>query len=292
ISPDGRRLYMIMGGVTMVYDTASFLSRLNAGEALVPVTSIPITTVNYRPGSPEVFLRADRFFNAEWGGGWATPFVDGQGRLNDIDVDDQGYVYLSHFVFGWGIVKDDLRTDGGMNLMSSVYQHFPFGDAGDQDPLHILSFKSGTNYYLLANVQTQAEIWNVTDRTQPRRVQVMHINFAQGAKNTAGDRIAIMEGSTGAINIYSADSLAAGGAPMATFSPGFPYSYSSVTSDGVNFFGSFTKPSLKVSVFSPVGTTFADQGAFDTGLSAVNVGAIRVSNGYLTMVTADGMLLY
>jgi len=142
ISADGRRLYMIMGGVAMVYDTASFLSRLNSSEALIPVTSIPINVQNYRPGSPEVFLRADRYFNAEWGGGWTTPFVDGQARLNDMDVDDQGYVYLSHFVFGWGIVKDDLRTDGGMNLMSSVYQHFPFGDAGDQDPLHLLSFKS------------------------------------------------------------------------------------------------------------------------------------------------------
>ncbi len=292
MSPDGRRLYMIMGGVAMAYDTASFISRLTASEALIPVTSIPINVLNVRAGAPEVFLRCDRYFNAEWGGGWTTPFVDGQARLNDIDVDDQGYLYVSHFVFGWGIVKDDLRTDGGMNLMPSQYQHYPFGDNGDQDPIHVLSFKSGTNYFMLVNVETQTEVWNVTDRTQPRRVQVMRINFSQAAKNAAGDRIAIADGSTGAINIYSADSLAAGGSPMATFSPGFPYSYASITTDGVNFFASYTKPSLKVEIFSPVGQTFGDQGAFDTGLSGVNAAAIRVSNGYLTMITSDGVLLY
>ncbi len=68
----------------------------------MPSTSVPLSVNNYRPrgGVPEVFLRPDRFFYAEWGGGWQTPFVDGQARLNDIDVDDQGYLYLSHYVFG------------------------------------------------------------------------------------------------------------------------------------------------------------------------------------------------
>ncbi len=62
----------------------------------MPSTSVPLSVNNYRPrgGVPEVFLRPDRFFYAEWGGGWQTPFVDGQARLNDIDVDDQGYLRL------------------------------------------------------------------------------------------------------------------------------------------------------------------------------------------------------
>src|SRR5260221_2208616 len=226
------------------YDTASFFTRLASGEALIPSTSVPLSVINSRPlgGVPEVFLRPDRFFYAEWGGGWTTPFVDGQARLNDFDVDDQGYLYLSNFVFGWGIVKDDLQTDGKLTLMSSKYQHFPYGDAGDYDPIHILSFKSGAQYFALINVETQTEVWNVTDRSHPSRVAVLKsLNFSQGAKNASGDRIAIMDGSTGNVLIYSADALAAGGAPMATFTAGFPYSYASVSSDGINFFGAFTK---------------------------------------------------
>lgn len=292
ISPDGNRLYMIYGGMIAAYDTAKFFTRLSSGEPLWPSTGIPLSVLNSRPGAPEVFLRPDRYFYAEYGGGWQCPFVDGQARLNDIDVDELGYVYASHFVFGWGIVKDDLRADNNLSLMPSQYQHFPYGDGGDSDPVHILSFKSGNNYYALINVSTQTEVWNVTDRTHPTRVQIMRINFSQAAKNAAGDRIAIMEGSTGAINIYSADSLAVGGSPLATFSPGFPYAYQSITTDGVNFFASFTKRTLQVSVFSPVGQTFSNQGAFDTGLAAVDAAAIRVNAGYLTMITSNGLLLY
>src|ERR1700674_4782574 len=207
LSPDGRRIYIQLGGMLAAYDTASFFTRLASGEALMTATSIPLTVLNSRPGAPEVFLRPDRFFYAEYGGGWQTPFVDGQARLNDIDVDDLGYLYLSHFVFGWGIVKDDLKTDGNLAIMQSKYQHFPYGDNGDQDPVHILAFKSGAQYFALINVESQSEVWNVTDRSNPARVATLRsLNFSQAAKNATGDRIAIMDGSTGNVTIYSADS--------------------------------------------------------------------------------------
>lgn len=292
LSPDGRRIYILIGGMAGAYDTASFFTRLASGEALMPSTSVPLSVLNSRAGAPEVFLRPDRFFYAEYGGGWTCPFVDGQTRLDDFDVDDLGYLYLSHAVFNWGIVKDDLRTDGNLTLMQSQYQHWPFGDNGDQDPAHILSFKSGTQYFALINVTTQSEVWNVTDRSNPVRVVTLRsLNFSQAAKNATGDRIALMDGSAGNVTIYSAASLAVGGTPMATFSVGFPYSYASVASDGINFFGAFTKPTLKIAVFTPSGSSFVQQSTFDTGVF-VDGAAIRTNAGYLTVITPNGLLLY
>ncbi len=294
ISPDGKRLYIQMGSMLAAYDTASFFSRLSASEALMPSTGVPLSIENerYLGNQTEVFLRPEEFFNAEWGSGWQAPYVDGQARLNDFDVDDQGYVYLSHFVFGWGIAKDDGQSTGRLTRMPSQYQHFPYGDNGDQDPVHILSFKSGNQYYVLVNVSTQSEVWNVTYRTQPIRVATLKsLNFTQAAKNAAGDRIAILDGAAGNVLVYSADALAAGAAPMSTFSAGFPYSYSSITSDGTYFYASFAKPTLKFAVFTPSGTSYAQQATFDTG-SFADTSSIRANAGYLTVLTANDVLLY
>ncbi len=292
LSADGKRIYLLIGGMLAAYDTATFFTRLASGEALMTATSVPLTILNSRPGVPEVFLRPDRFFYAEWGGGWTCPYVDGQARLNNFDVDDLGYLYLSHYVFGWGIVKDDLQTDGSLSRMESRYQNFPYGDNGDQDPVAILTFKNGTQYFALINVTTHSEVWNVTDRSNPVRVVTLRsMNFSQAAKNATGDRIAITDGTTGNVNIYSADSLAVGGAPMATFTPGLPYVYTSVASDGINFYGSFTKPTLKIAVFTPSGSSFVQQSTFDTG-ALVDGGAIRANAGYLTVITSNGVLVY
>jgi PKD repeat protein len=294
LSPDGRRLYMLVGGLVAAWDTSTFFTRLASGESLMTSTSFPLSTPIGRAGAPEVILRPDRFFYAEWGSPWTCPYTDGQTRLNDFDVDDQGYVYLSHYVFGWGIVKDDLRTDGSLQLMDSQYQHFPYGDAGDQDPIHILSFKTATDYYALINVENQTEVWRVTDRRNPVRVVVYpatRMNFSQAAKNAAGNRIAIMDGSSGAIVVYTADALAAGGNPIASIAPTFPYQFASVTSDGTNFFGAFTQPTLKVSVITPSGSTFVQSSVYDTGISD-NGAAIRASGGYLSVILPSGMLLF
>jgi PKD repeat protein len=293
LSPDGRRLYMIQGGLLAAYDTGTLFTRLASGEQLMPSTSIPLSILSFRAGAPEVVLRPDRFFNAEWGSPWTCPYVDGQARLNDFDVDDQGYVYLSHYVFGWGIVKDDLQDAGGLALMESQYQHFPYGDNGDQDPVHIVSFRSGADYYALTNVETQSEIWKVTDRTHPVRVSTLpRMNFSQAAKNAAGDRLAIMDGSTGAISVYATSTLATGNVTaLATFSPGFPWVFASVTSDGTNFFGAFTQPTLKIAVMTPSGSSFVESAVYDTGVF-VDGAAIRANAGYLTVITPNGLLLY
>src|SRR5438105_144283 len=53
ISPDGRRLYMILGGMIAAYDTTNFFTRLAGGEPLWPSTGIPLSVLNSRPGAPE-----------------------------------------------------------------------------------------------------------------------------------------------------------------------------------------------------------------------------------------------
>ena len=81
-----------------------------------------------------------------------TPYVDGQSRLNDIDVDDQ-VTSTCRITSGWGIVKDDLVTDGN-GFMQSVYQH----PARRCHEYHVVQER-------LRPRERNDQVWNVTDRT-------------------------------------------------------------------------------------------------------------------------------
>jgi len=261
---------------------------------MMPVTGVPVAgwIFNPRPANfTETFLRPDRYFYAENGAGWITPTVDTQGRLNDFDMDDQGYVYMTHYVFGWGIAKDDGGSDGSIQLMSSMYQNFPF----EADPTQILSFKNSRNeYFVLVNSGAGCDLYNVTNRAVPAKVGTMAMNFTAGTLNAAGDRVAVLDGTTGKVNVWAADTLATGGAPLTSFSAASPFQYASLGTDGTNFYASysFPNPNLKIAVFVPSGGSYALGTLFDTGYP-VSAGRIRGYNGYLTIAsTGGGVLLY
>src|SRR5258708_32255001 len=45
LSPDGKRIYIQLGGMAAAYDAARFFTRLASGEALTPSSSVPLTVL-------------------------------------------------------------------------------------------------------------------------------------------------------------------------------------------------------------------------------------------------------
>jgi hypothetical protein len=168
--PGRNRIYTILGSSLAVYDADRFFSRLSTRpqEQMVPATQVPVSGGNPRFatfGPSEVFLWWDAFFYAENGGGWITPFQDGQERLWDFDWDDRGNVYLAYSIFGWGIVKDSGDMGGGW--LRSVSQTL----TSNLGPDRILSLKTSDGKYYAAvsdkNQPSLLQIWDVQDPAVP-----------------------------------------------------------------------------------------------------------------------------
>src|SRR4051794_31897333 len=47
LSPDGKRIYVQLGGMLAAYDSATFFAQLAAGQALIPSTTVPLSVYNY-----------------------------------------------------------------------------------------------------------------------------------------------------------------------------------------------------------------------------------------------------
>jgi hypothetical protein len=227
LAPELNRIYMLIGSAVVAYDLRTFFDRLAANEPLVDATHIPVTpnVAAYRAAPYEQFLQWDKFFYAENGGGWEIIVVDGQQRLFQFDYDDRGYIYLAYSTFGWGIVKDDGGTGGGM--MSRVYQDLK----GAGKPVQIASFKAGGKYYALLQ---GGAIYDTTIPTAPKLVRNAGY-ITQVAKTS--DHIAVLN-STGTISIGTVGDFAAGLPAMAIFSSADPnHPYNLITTNGTNFYG-------------------------------------------------------
>src|SRR5207248_7941583 len=84
-----------------------------------------------------------------------------------MDTDDKGYLYLATYYYGWGILKDDMLTDG--SVLTSVYQYSTKMQIQDDiSPAVIMVLKSANNpstYYAL--VSDTASVTNVFDVSNP-----------------------------------------------------------------------------------------------------------------------------
>jgi PKD repeat protein len=296
LSQDGKRIYVIMGSLLAAYDTNTFFSRLTGGESMVGSNSVPLSVPNLRSGNPapEMFLKPDRYFYAEHGSTWVTPFVDGQDRLNNMDSDDEGYLYLTHYAFSWGIVRDTGGSD--FSSLPTLFQKYPPSD-NEGDPVQVMVLRnSNGQYYAFVNVTYSTQIWDVTNRANPQSTgRTLPFKLDSYARNSVGDRVALND-ATGAVRIYTADSLMAGGLPLATIPPpAAGWQWTQLTSDGTNFYASgMTQAGLQVAVIKPSGQTYVlNNGTpFATGINATP-NSLKASPGYLmlTLINKD-VLLY
>lgn len=278
VKPELDRIYFRYGeGTVVAYKLSTFFTRLEAGESLVFPQSIPPYATQQRGGHTELFLRWDAYFNPELGGGWITGNADGGTRLTGFDVDDQQYVYVASTMYGWGIVQD------GPFGMSSVMQRYP-GGAGDATPGKIAALKGATRYY--AYLSGNQPLWDVTDRAHPVLLPVTAPLMAAFAKNAAADRVAIVNAQTTSLAIYSADTLAAGGAPLFTDPSG---GYQWVTGDGSDFFAlGYDAGARVIVVVVPTATGYAIQGKYPIGNPPMDVTSIHYGSGYVVLTGTSG----
>ena len=315
IDPDLGRIYVAIGSGVAAYDLNTFFSRLAAGESMMKATEIKVNGGNPRNGASEYFLTWDRYFYPEWPPNgyekkWVIVGGDGQYRLFGFDNDDRGYVYMAYDSYGWGIAKDDLKSDstGAGKLMPSVFQTLrcrtnplpsdcegvpsPYDPNKDvASPLQILVTKASTGrYYAIISGPGKDGGANVYDVTNPGRpVRVADYIGAIGgnpkapviqnfAKGDGGRRIGIIY-TNGRVHIHSNDTA------KDIFSPLFEANgYYDITTDGTNFYASSKDSSnrLVISVFSPSGGTYSET-RHTTNAVIFGTGAkIHYGGGFLT----------
>jgi hypothetical protein len=178
------RVYIVIGNAVVGYALDRFFTQmLPAGMQTVREfrTGTPIRGVGRTP--PEDVLIGNGFFYPETKSSprWFIPLQDRQDVIGGgapFDFDDRGHIYGAYTFMGWGIVKDDGRTDG---------VHFPrlvqmISDLGATGPItkrdtsgvsseSVVAMKVGTTYYAVTATQNNRDaVWDVTDPASPRKL--------------------------------------------------------------------------------------------------------------------------
>jgi hypothetical protein len=209
----GNRVYVDMGSTIAVYPLDEFFgSRLQ--EPAIPVTKLATgwlygqRTIYERLARPDAFIYPE----AKTSGWGALELYDSFERLADFDTDDRGHVYYGSTIWGWGIHRDDGRT----NL-----SHLPFvarvPDSNWSNPLRFLfTMKVGQSYYAFVSTQRAARLYDVTDAAQPLLVSTR--DDAQRvdrgwSKHDASGRVAIVNAEQ-QIVVYSYAGLVEDDAPL------------------------------------------------------------------------------
>lgn len=280
VMPALNRVYFRIGSAVFAYKLDTFLKRLESNEALVPSTTFPVYPQNQRSGDAEKYLQFDSYFYAEYGSGWPTITMDGQDRLGSsssrgFDVDDKGYVYLAYTIFGWGIVKDSMATNGEM--MATQSQRL--GEAANL----ILSVKtSDDRYFALVSdqISPSASIFEVTDRNFPLVKTALKRGLVYYAKNRDGSRVAIID-SEYKLHVFTPDALVSNGAPLITVAPPAGGRFLGVASDGTNFFANTQAVTGGLTIASMAAKDGFQAKFYDTGRTLTLSYGFQYGGGYL-----------
>jgi PKD repeat protein len=277
-APHGR-LYFQIGSSVQAFDIDNFFQRVAKGEALANNTG----SVQCRPQIVnDMALSYDSWFYAEsQGSGWdVSSGGDGQTRLYWLDADDKGYVYLATKWYRWGIVQDDFAR-GGSN-MGFVSQAAPTSD--DVIPILVLSLKAtnGTYYAAIGDrISSKMNLYDVTDRSNPRKVANLSKSIYQYAKNGDGSALGIAT-VDGRFEIYRTDTFVANGTPLVSDAGAGGGAVRAVASDGVNFYVAADAGSgLVISTYAPNGSGYRKVNDFATTRATLATESLKWGDGYL-----------
>ncbi len=296
VSRQSNRVYMVIGSAVAVYNLDTFFTRLAArpAETLMPVTAVPVNWQYFGTGRGPVekFLKWDKWFYAEnTPSGWWIAVVDGQDRLMAIDNDDRGYIYIATSVFGWGILYDDGKSDGG--FLQSNYQSARYPAPGEiSGPNEARVFKSSSNryYVTVSGGSAYSNVWDVTNPKNPVRKADTTYPVISPAKTT--DRVAFITPDS-QLRIYSIDGLVSGQPPLESQPPSGKWA-SSVTTDGTNFYvyGVDSTNSIIVTKYVPnADRTHYAPVVLRTGKIG-SPGKIHYDSGYITLQSSRSVYLY
>lgn len=290
-APSRNRIYFIIGSGVFAYDLDRFFQRVGANEQLNDVGMVPVTWNWAIDRGPlhEIILNYDEFFYSEnCGSGWITPLTDGQERLKGIDYDDEGYVYVAHTLYGWGIVKDDGKSE--MGQMPTLFQDLGEKE-GSVQPLGIAVLKGsgGKTYAIISNTaSTPINIWDVTDRQQPTRVSTPQKSMVRYAKTIDNTRIGLTT-VDGKFEVYTADGIANGGAPLVSDRGPGDSDVRGVATDGTNFFiASDAASGLVISVYAADGSGYRKLGDYPTNRYTLSTMNLHYDGGYLVQSGITG----
>lgn len=229
------RVYIQIGNAVGAYALDTFFStKLPAG---------PVSVGGVKTGSPvggfgrsplEKITMWDGFFYPEaLASGWYTPVIDQQDPMakgGPFDVDDRGYIYGSWPTFGWGIARDDGRTDATHfpKVVQMVYSiagidqtQYPNtqADPSGVTPNSILAIPSGGRYYaVIAGSSNSSAVFDVTVPAAPlylAKYPGTSKAILRYDRSDAHQRVAYVD-ATRNLQVYSYDALVSGGAPMAS----------------------------------------------------------------------------
>ncbi|HUP49876.1 MAG TPA: PKD domain-containing protein [Thermoanaerobaculia bacterium] len=233
--PSRNRIYMIIGGGAFVaYNSDTFINRLKTRETLAVGAQ--------RTDGKDLYLRPDQFFYPEnKATGWVAQITDGQERLYGFDWDDRGLVYMAYTYFGWGIARDDGRSDG--SLMTSVLQGCgepdqcsvagKLYDATAASNIFVLKSSTGRYYvYVGEGGQMAMRVYDVTDPGSP--IKQADLTWQPGNYAKMGNYFAVANGKT--IDVYTNDGFISRGGPIASVQAPGGSTFSAVTTDGSSFY--------------------------------------------------------
>jgi PKD repeat protein len=234
------RMYIAIGEAVGAYSLDNFFStRLPAGMVSVGTVKTGSPVGGFGRTPLEKILMWDGFLYPEAKAAqWHVPFQDGQTRLFDFDFDDRGYLYGAESVFGWGIVKDDGRTDathfpkvvqmiqGGVASLPAaqqlLYPNTLDDTRGISTPKVIVALHSGTKYYVVTSDMVRSRvIYDVTDALTPKYVATLSEDQKNGIKKWSRDdaskRIAIIAGDDHLYIYDYADYVSGSGLPVVEY---------------------------------------------------------------------------
>lgn len=210
-------------------------------------------------------------------GGWVWELVDKQTTLGDFDTDDRGYIYSAFITYGWGVNRDDGRTNG---------THFPTvtQKTGTMPAERIVAMKSGSRYFVMVSDYYESQVWEVTSPNAPTLVRTTRsLGLANWAKY--GDRLAFV-GSDKKLHIVDQNVFPLNGSEIMTVEPSSGRDFKDVAVDenGV-FWAAETSKQLAENVivkFTPSGATYAKQ-SFSVYGRGFQPSFIAAGGGYIAV---------
>lgn len=288
VNPANGRVYLKLGSAIGAYDLGTFFTQRLA-EPMVAYGGI--LTGSRRPSgfSIEKAARIDAFIYPEaHGSGWSTPFVDSTERLEDFDTDDRGYVYYQSNVFGWGIHLDDGRTDG--QLLPFVVQ---VGDPMYGDAT-LFTMKSGPSYYAYTSDPEQTLLYDVTVPASPALVRdtssgsSVNPNWVRAwAKNDAAGHVAVIQGATSVLRVFTYAALIAGGTPLVEHVPVTGRKFTDVSFDEAG--NLWVADQGTGSMLWKLAAGSYQKTAFAIGGSTFRPETIHAAAGYVAVVGTDAL---
>lgn len=202
------RIYIVIGSAIAAYPLDKFFTeKLPRGMTTVRNAKSGIAIGGFGRNPPEDILMWDgQIYPDNTSSGWFVPGQDKQDNIGTggpVDVDDRGYVYAAYTYTGWGIVKDDGRTNGThfpsvVQMLSDGGKGIAKTDTSGVGPDSIVAMKVGAKYYAVtASLGNREAVWDVTDPASPQLVRTRRAVTAGIRKWDRDDvrkRVAIVTG--------------------------------------------------------------------------------------------------